>query len=192
MSHKTIYLTGAPAAGKSTTTRLLAEKIPNLLIWEYGQRLTDFVRDRELIEDQNEVRRRSSGVITPDDVSEMDRQLLRFVEDNRAYAPIIIDSHPVTKEVFGFRITAFSNEKVQALSPDEIWVLYTPPEVAVHRIGIDPAGRPQIDEEQARMHTALQASVAANYGVITGKPVYLFDSSGDQAQLVDRLKARLS
>lgn len=192
MNYKTVYLTGAPAAGKSTTTRLISERIPGLLIWEYGKRLTDYVRDRGIVEDQSDVRRLSSGVITPEDVAEMDRQLLQFVSDNRATAPIIIDSHPVTKEAFGFRITAFSQDQIRTLAPDEIWVLYTAPEIAVQRIGNDPAGRPQIDEEQARMHTSLQASVAANYGIIVGKPVYLFDSSGEQEQLVDRLAARLA
>ena len=38
---KVIYLTGAPASGKSSTTRLLKERLADLEIWEYGAQLTE-------------------------------------------------------------------------------------------------------------------------------------------------------
>ena len=40
---KVIYLTGAPASGKSSTTRMLADRVPGLRVWEYGARLTEHV-----------------------------------------------------------------------------------------------------------------------------------------------------
>lgn len=114
---KVIYLTGAPAAGKSSTTRLLAERIPNLLVWEYGARLTSYLKSRSLVRSQDEVRAHSAAVVTPADIVEVDKLLLEFIEEHRHENPIIIDSHPVTKESYGFRITAFSVEQIVRLNP---------------------------------------------------------------------------
>lgn len=190
---KVIYLTGAPAAGKSSTTRLLAERVPGLLIWEYGARLTAHVMARSGdVSSQADLRARSAGVVTPQDVDEVDDALIAFVAENRGTSPVLIDSHPVTKEAYGYRITPFSLERFAQLAPDEMWVLYASPEETRRRIGADSGGRPMVSDEEARTHTALQASVAATYGMSLGRPVYLFDTAAPRDELVDRLVERLA
>lgn len=189
---KVIYLTGAPAAGKSSTTKLLASRVPELLLWEYGARLTDFVMARSVdIASQDDLRTRSADVVTPDDVAEVDRALLAFVQENRSTHHVVIDSHPVTKESYGYRITPFSFDQVRSLAPDEIWVLYASPEETRRRIAKESGGRPMISVEEARMHSALQASVAATYSISVGCPAYLFDTALVQDELVSRLEQRL-
>ncbi|MFB6460854.1 hypothetical protein [Bradyrhizobium tunisiense] len=42
-----------------------------------------------------------------------------------------------------------------------------------------------------RMHTYLQASIATSYGIAAGRPVYFFDSTANQDDLVQRLTKRL-
>lgn len=189
---KVIYLTGAPASGKSSTMHLLSTSMPDLLHWEYGARLTEHLKKRwpEVIQ-QDDLRRHSASVITAEDVEEVDRSLVAFVADHREMHNIVIDSHPVTKEMFGFRITPFSLEQFSRLSPDEIWVFYASPAVTIQRIVDNPGGRPLITEEEARFHTALQASVAATYGMSVGRAVYLFDTAGDRTELLTRLRERL-
>ena len=190
---KVIYLTGAPASGKSTTAQLLAEKVPELLVWEYGARLTEHVIARSRgVSSQTDLRAQSASVVTPEDVAEVDRELISFLESNRVDRHVLIDSHPVTKESYGFRVTAFSIEQLTRLAPDEVWVLYASPEETRRRIAKEDGGRPLVDEEEARMRTALQASVAATYGVIVGRPVYLFDTCLPREELVTRLVGRLS
>lgn len=190
---KVVYLTGAPASGKSSTTRLLVDRVPGLLVWEYSARLTEHVMGKSRgVSRQEDLRSRSSGVITPDDVAEVDRALLAFVEDNRAGRPVLIDSHPVTKEAYGYRITPFSLEQFARLAPDEIWVLYASPGETRRRIGADDGGRPMPSEEEARAHTALQASVAATYGMAIGRPVHLFDTAVPREELVTQLAGRLA
>ena len=190
---KVIYLTGAPASGKSSTTRMLAERLSGLLIWEYGSRLTEHVMARSAdVMRQDDVRARSAGVITPEDVAHVDRALVTFVDEHRGRSPIVIDSHAVTKEAYGFRITPFSLEQFARLSPDEIWVLYASPEETRRRIEAEPGGRPMVSEEEARTHTALQASVAATYGMSLGRPVYLFDTSVPRDELVTDLAGRVA
>lgn len=193
MGNKVVYMTGAPAAGKSTVANYLVGAVPGLQHWEYGARLTEYVRRRGgTTIDQAEIRRKSSKLITPADILKVDEQLLIYVENNRGKFPMIIDSHPVTKEEFGFRVTPFSFEQIKNLAPDEIWHLFTPPAVTVERIGSDAKGRPRITVEEARMHTGLQASVAAAYGIALGKPVYLFDTSTSRDTLMAKLQDRLT
>lgn len=189
---KVIYLTGAPASGKSSTLRRLQEAKPSIVRFEYGAELTKFIQERNAsIVDQEELRARSAEVVRPEDVDGLDEKLLDQVDKLRGKRPIVIDSHPVTKESYGFRITAFSEDKIQRLQPDEIWVLFAAPDVIRGRIQRAPAGRPMISEEEARTHTVTQASVAATYGVLVGAPVYLFDTDQDQEKLVSILLKRL-
>jgi len=189
---KVAYLTGAPASGKSSLTKRLQEQRPDLLVWEYGARLTDYVsgRRRERV-DQSEIRHNSGQIVTPEDIKHIDQELTDYVASNRAQNDIIIDSHPVTKETYGFRITSFSFEQLHKLAPDEIWVLYVDAATTIERIKSNPAGRPEISREEATLHTNLQASVAASYAIGLGCTVYLFDNTQDQGQLVNRLLERL-
>jgi adenylate kinase len=190
---KVIYLTGAPAAGKSSTTQLLLDLQPNIAVWEYGAKLTEHcMARRDGIRGQDDLRARSSGVVTPQDVAEVDAALLEFVTTNRGRTHVLIDSHPVTKEPYGYRITPFSLEQFCQLRPDEIWVLYASPEETRRRIAAQPGGRPLITEEEARAHTMLQASVAATYGMAIGCPIYMFDTGSDRDELVSQLVGRLS
>ena len=141
---------------------------------------------------QDELRTRSAGVVTPSDVDEVDDALIAFVQVNRGRSDVLIDSHPVTKEEYGYRITPFSFARFADLAPDEIWVLYASPEETQRRIAEDSGGRPMVTVEEAGTHTALQSAVAATYGMAIGRPVYLFDTSADRDRLVDRLAARLA
>lgn len=189
---KVIYLTGAPAAGKSSTLRKLQEAEPSIFRFEYGAELTKFIQGRgTVVANQDELRARSAQVVRPEDVDALDNILLDQVDRLRGKRPVIIDSHPVTKETYGFRVTAFAQAKVQRLQPDEIWVLYTAPSVMQERIRRTPGGRPMVTEEEARMHTSTQVSVAVSYGIMTGSPVYLFDTDQDQALIVNSLLERL-
>ncbi|SKA31685.1 ATP-binding protein [Consotaella salsifontis] len=189
---KVVYVTGAPAAGKSSTLRKLAEDVPALKVWEYGARLTEHLRERSAdVENQADLRSQSASIVKPSDVAEVDQILLYFVELHRTDYNILIDSHPETKEEYGYRITPFSLDQFTRLAPDEIWLFYVSPDETRRRISLDAAGRPLVTEEEARMHTALQSSVAATYGMAIGRPVYLFDTAGSQEQLAYRLRQRL-
>ncbi|WP_256889618.1 ATP-binding protein [Acidomonas methanolica] len=189
---KAIYVTGAPASGKSSTMAMLKKRIPELNVWEYGARLTSFLQERgAALTNQDELRSLSAGMATPADINALDDQLLAWIRHNRQTGHSVVDSHSVTKEEYGFRVTAFSAERFRQLAPDEIWLFYVEPEITSERIARNAAGRPMISLEEARIHNASQASVACTYGVVSGCPVYMFDTNVDQEKLVDRLARRL-
>lgn len=180
-----IYLTGAPATGKSSLARALSSRVPNLAVFEYGERLREYLAERRGEElTQQMIRQESARIATATDIRQMDRLLLEFVATERRHGHVLIDTHAVTKEAFGFRITAFSLEEIIELAPTLICVLYTQPDVVVSRITISPGGRPRPTEWEASYHASLQAMVSVAYATRLGVPVYLFDSSRPSEELV--------
>jgi adenylate kinase len=190
-SFDVIYLTGAPAAGKSSLARALKQRVRELEVWEFGDRLAQHLARRLPSVSQHDLRRESGKLITPEDVAAVDRELIEWAHDARKTSNVVIDSHPVTKEHYGFRVTPYGLVDFARLAPTKIWVLYCSPEVTVQRIGLDPAGRPSVTIEEARMHTHMQASVAVTYGMSLGVPIHFFDSDRDPAGMADELAARL-
>jgi adenylate kinase len=191
MTFQVVYLTGAPAAGKSSLAGRLRQMVSPLEVWEFGERLTAYLRTTSgggL--EQADLRRHSSRVISPEAVAAVDAQLLEFVESARQRAHVIVDSHPVTKERYGYRVTPYSLAQFARLSPTQIWMLYTDPTVALDRITANAQGRPTISLEEARFHTFMQASVATTYGMSLGVPVHLFDSNRDLDALAAELARR--
>ena len=189
---KLIYLTGAPASGKSSTLKKLQEAEHSLFYFEYGAELTSYVKAKGApIANQQELRAQSSDIVTPEHVDALDRMLLDKVRELRGKRPIVIDSHSVTKESYGYRITSFSEKQIKELNPDEIWFFYTAPQAALDRIEQSSAGRPMISAEEARMHTLTQASITSAYGIMANAPVYLFDTNRDQDELVRTLRERI-
>lgn len=211
--HHVVYLTGAPAAGKSTLSRAMGDRVPSLAIFEYGARLTAHLaakpapdvtrqdqsatvaattpRPAQEVLTQRTLRAHSARIASPADIVAVDAELLAFVARERTQRPVLIDTHAVTKEQYGFRITPFSLQRIRDLAPTLIVDLFTPPDVAVARISSDPDGRPQITAFEAEFHTYLQASVAVSYATCLGIPVYLLDSSRPAVDLVEELVRRL-
>lgn len=190
-----IYLTGAPATGKSTLARNLAKAMPELRVFSYSSELRDYVAKRAGIAaiSEKDVRQQSAKIVTKEDVMAVDEMLVDLVAQQRkSDHPIVIDSHAVTKEHFGFRVTPFSIEAIQLLAPDVILCLYLDSRVAHARIENDPMGRPLPSHAELELHCQLQANVAVQYGIILGKPVYLLDSSVTEGELLTQALERLN
>lgn len=190
---KVIYLTGAPATGKSTLGRNLARLVPELKVFAYSEELRKLLQRKSgggaMTED--DIRRQSALVVTPQDVEQLDNELVELVQRERVHRSILIDSHPVTKERYGFRVTGFDAETIRRLNPDVLVCLYASAGVTRARIQADAMGRPLISEFESDMHTHLQAAVVTQYGVLTGKAVYFFDSSVSHQELAEAVMKRL-
>lgn len=188
-----IYLTGAPATGKSTLSRALAKRIPELKVFAYSEELRKLLQRKSgrpsLTED--DIRRESARVVTAKDIEELDQELVEMVLREREHRSILIDSHPVTKEEYGFRVTGFDASTIQQLEPDVLVCLYAPADVIKARIQADDMGRPLPSAFELEMHTQLQAAVVSQYGVLTGKAVYLLDSNRSREELTETLLKRL-
>ncbi|MEQ1921604.1 MAG: ATP-binding protein [Pyrinomonadaceae bacterium] len=190
--YEVIYLTGPPASGKSTLVASLEKVFQPLKTFVYSKVLAEYLGEKSLKQySQDQMREMSARVITPEDIESVDLRLLEFVRDNTAETHIIIDSHAVTKEEYGFRVTPFSLEQLQQLRPTMIVALYTAPSVVVNRISSNSQGRPQVSEFEAGFHCELQATVALTYGINLGIPVYLLDSDKSPNELAKEMVNRI-
>ena len=173
-----VYLTGAPATGKSSLTELIASTVTPVRVLTYSKLLDDYISKRQGIPlGENELRKRSAGLITPEDVEAVDGLMLDIINEERTRSHIIIDSHPVTKEAYGYRVTPFSLPMLQAIRPTLIMMLYAEPTVVIDRIKKNSQGRPMITPFEAHFHNDLQASVALIYSINLGMPTYLIDTN---------------
>ncbi len=187
-----VYLTGAPATGKSTLCAGIRKRAPNSLVLSYSTLLREHLRQRDgPAVDAAEIREKSSRIVTHEDVMAVDARLIDEVNHKRGTHQILIDSHPVTKESYGFRVTPFKSEQLKALSPDAIVCLYAPPEVLRDRITCAPDGRPLPSLFELGLHIEMQAAVALQYAVNIGRSCYLIDSSMTPDALVDAVRAIL-
>lgn len=186
---KVIYVTGAPATGKSTLCRALAAPSSGINAFCYSERLRDHVRRQTGADlDESDIRRQSAQIITVRHVEEVDDLLLKEVTHARSTgAHLLIDSHPVTKEFYGFRVTPFTVDDLRALAIDVLICLYTTPNVLTQRISENAQGRPLPTEFELSVHVQLQAAVVAQYAVLTGQPCHLVDSNIAPDELAARV-----
>ncbi len=183
---RVVYLTGAPAAGKTTLCAGLQRRAVSLLIFSYSALLRDHAHQRYgATISAAEIREKSSGVTTRDDVRAVDAKLIAEVNAKRGTHDILIDSHPVTKESFGFRATPFTVVQLKALSPDAIICLYASPDVLHERIRNAPDGRPLPTIYEIGLHVQLQAALATQYSVEVGCSCYFIDSGVNPDALLD-------
>ena len=189
---KVVYLTGAPGSGKTTALNGLLSRMSNVAGWRYSERLSQHIQHKSGASVEHEALRRASAtLVSPDDIAAVDAALVEYVGLSRASRHVIIDSHPVTKEHFGFRCTPFSVGRLTSLGLDEIWITYLDPATTLLRLDSDQTGRQAISREEAAMHSSLQASIAIQYGILAGCPVYFFDASAPADQVVDHMQRRL-
>lgn len=183
---KIIYVTGAPATGKSTLTENLHKRLPETNIFTYSEKLLTLVKDRSgLKASQDELRRQSSNIITREDIEKLDKQLLSLASSCRGRQNLVIDSHPVTIEKYGFRVTAFAKEQIKVLAPDVIICLYARADIIADRISKNAAGRPLPTLSEIDMHTQLQCQVASIYAIETSASLHFLDADYSPEVLLD-------
>lgn len=176
--YEVIYITGPPATGKTTLIKKLSRAFPLIQIFVYSELLSEHIskRDRKQFS-QKMLRQSSAKAVTPSDIQAVDDILMGEVRRARKSRHVLIDSHPVTKEHYGFRVTPFSASFLKVLKPSKICMLYTDANTVIRRIQKHPKGRPLITPFEADFHCYAQAALAIVYGVQVGVPVYCYDSS---------------
>ena len=189
--YKIVYLTGPPASGKSTLGSALAQSVHPLMWLSYSRMLSEHLAARGRNVTHDRLRSESSSIISADDINAVDASMIQLIEENKWSTHIIIDSHAVSRERYGYRATLFDLDKLRRLAISFVVCLYAPPEVICQRIVDNHDGRPLITLYEADFHTYLQAEVALNYGLICQVPVYFLDSQLPVEDLVQEVRRRL-
>lgn len=180
-----LYLTGAPASGKSTAAALAGDKLKARVL-SYGELLSERLHAR--VGSQAELREHSSKVIAPDDVFEVDQYVREQVRRLRQrHQNVIVDSHALTAERYGFRAVPYSAEVFGHIGYTHVACLEVSPEITRARIEKRAQGRPLLSEQGFAAHAQLQAALALAYAHSGGIPFALIDSSGTSETTVSTL-----
>jgi adenylate kinase len=180
---KVILITGAAGTGKSTLVKSVLERARPFKRVDYGQLLLEHKARQSGHEMTYEKLRRDSGaVITPADVLAVDEWVIEQLPTWRSESNIIIDSHSVTKESFGFRVTPYSAQQLARIGFDMIVVLVADPAKLTLRIAANPQGRPGVNSFQSSFQVQLQAAIATLYAITCARPCFAVDTTELDAQ----------
>lgn len=173
-----LYLTGVAATGKSSVAEGILQELSSLKIIRYSDLISEYLLKKCGTKYTNEeLREQSSYIIKPEDIYHIDVSLVDFVKNNSVDQHIIIESHAVTTEEYGYRVTPFSIEVLKKISPDIIIVLYADPNDIFSRIVSNPSGRRNINSTNIAFGQSLQGAIALQYGMTLNCTTYFIDTS---------------
>lgn len=189
--YQAMYVTGAPASGKTTLIKNLAEIVSPLKPMEYGDRLLEFLQRDIPTLTRDELRARSAELVTPATIAQLDTKLLDSLPSILESTHVVMGSHAVTHESFGVRVTAFSQRDLDRLPLSAVVVLDCPPAQLVERIAAKSSGRTWSTVEEAERLQRLQITLALQYGVVCGCPVFVIDAGDEPKQLANKVRSAL-
>lgn len=170
-----IYLTGMPATGKSSVTRIIARRSRDIKIVRYSEALREYLKKIDGIDYTiQDLREKSSHIVFPEHIVSLDDLVVQQIEES-ATNHVILESHAVTIEKYGYRATPFSEDTLKRLHPDLILVLYDKPVNLQYRILSDAQGRQLQDTDAIAYGQSLQASLALHYSVLLGSEICFLD-----------------
>jgi adenylate kinase len=169
----TVYLTGAPATGKTSVATYLHDTY-GARVFSYGQALREHAALRGI--SHEELRQKSSSVVRKELIGELDASLPGLLAEWRNTGPVIIDSHAVTSEPWGLRAIPYSRNALLRLGLTRIVCLMADGQTLFDRIDRDPAGRRSEDRWKLGQLNNAQVALAASYAHTTGLPVCAIDA----------------
>ena len=188
-----IYLTGVPGSGKTTATSYLESIFDHLKVIRYGEVIQEKLEARNEGLEYSELRNLSSSVVSETDLVEVDQVVYNRVQELRLDNDVIIESHGVTREDYGFRVTPFkSSVDFLQLSIHCVVYISSNSDMILERVAKDGGGRKVVNFDQLELNKRTQESLALIYASSSGCPLYIIENNDSYTSFIDRLKLTFS
>jgi adenylate kinase len=187
-------LTGVPAVGKTTVASKLGQLIQPLEVISFGNLI---LNERSAVGDSvshSELRRHPTREATMNTIKKSTEVLCSKLNELREHTNVIIDSHAIAKDSYGFRASPDSIASLTKFDLSAIFVLHAKYDEIRRRLESQNEGRRHVSAEEISTHERLQDSVAISYGVATGTPVFFVNAqdveqvAADLIAIMDSLK----
>ncbi len=183
-----VFITGVTSVGKTSTARLLENRgvgkrisIGELVLKHARMRWPELTHDRL---------RGEPDLYAPVAVVRAAiRELCRLAEAERGSHSLILESHAVTAEVYGSRITPFSHEDLRRLAFDIIVLLECEGSTILARTRDRGMDTPSLDLLYGMID--MQRATAISYGVAVGCPVYAVNAEPSIESVASQIQALL-
>ena len=175
----TLYLTGMPGVGKTTVTKAIEKIDSRIEVIRYSSVLKSYLKDAHNHEYTTaQLREKSSTIISVEDVNKIDKEVVQMVKRSNA-KHVILESHAITVEEYGYRATPFSTGLLTELNLDSIVVLYANPTLLQIRINSEPTGRRKQTLYDLTYGQNLQSVLALQYSILLGAKISFIDTNHD-------------
>ncbi|MFN8053513.1 MAG: ATP-binding protein [Acidimicrobiales bacterium] len=182
-----IYLTGVPGVGKTSIAAEIEERTHDVEVLRYSDLLMTYMADHGDAISHRDLRQASGARITPEIVSAVDLILVERIDAARHRGSALIDSHAVTAEPYGLRVTPYGTNELVRLGLTGIVCLVADLGVIEERRAAQDVGRVEQSRSDIDRHQRAQEAVAVAYACGLGVPLYLVDASGNIEDVVQQL-----
>lgn len=172
--HPVVYLTGAPATGKTSVARYLVERF-GARRYSYGEALSHKMQDQGY--SHEDLRTQSGAIIKRQLIAELDAQMPDQVQLWVRDGPVVIDTHAVTSERWGLRSIPYSAEVLRAIGATHLVCLSAGAGTLQARIKSDSGGRPVESEVKLAQLEQAQIAVLLAYAHTLGGSAFIVDAN---------------
>ena len=187
-------LTGVPGVGKSTVAAGICASDPGASVLNFGRVLFHLARSRGASGLTYETfRQRSWEFVDSALIEAATSEAHDRISAANRLEHVLVDSHAVSTEAYGFRSTPDTPRLLELFSYDLIVQLHAAPEVILERHeASNNTGRLYRTVSDVATATALQFATSTYYAGITGCTLHVVDASPGVEQVVATVLSLLS
>jgi len=170
-----VYVTGVPGVGKSTLCRRLCDLRPNRYVHvSFGALILAAIGESGLTE--KNLRESAASLVTSRVLRLATEKLIAEVDQSPAGILLLIDSHAVSQDRFGYVVTPDGPDYFGRLRYQAIIQLFASPTTVLAMSLPAASGRQARTARDIDVHFALQSAVSVNYAAANGCPLLLVDA----------------
>jgi adenylate kinase len=131
-------------------------------------------------------------LISQKDITEIDMLILQQLRKMAPTQNVIIESHAVNKDNYGFKINPFNTKMLSLISPDLLLMLYTSnPEDVYKRLLENDSGQEWKSPDDVYYCQMFQSMLALQYSILQGKELRFLDVSNGIDRIAEWIQKKV-